>query len=683
LRLNSKIALILVLPMLALAAVMAQLIHSQVLSRFEALERAQQIQSHQRLLEAIEAELDALQRLAVDWSVYDETYAYMRGENPQYVEANLARSTFENLQVDGIALFDLQHRVHTQRGFEPETQQLTVLAPGLLAAVGQSLAQRSTGIGRGIIEYQGRIAQLGIGPIQDTEGAHAANGYLVMLRFVEQTEVDALARRVQSSLRFLPLREAGSAALPADALGATGTQSPWLRTDDDRQVSSLSILEDLSGTPTLLIQASSPRDIYREGQAAVRQLIGFAFLTLFLFVSATFLAIRQVALKRLSRLSRRLVALGASGGEGERLPVEGGDEIARVARSVNAMLEGLDRAYRERRQASERQRELNALLVRIATDEAVARGDAGALFQVLGGSLSAGASLDAWSLWLESNSGAGLECLRASEGESRSAISVALLQAHLAPDRTQPADMLRLQLDAGVARQALVFPFVVGARRGALCAEAASPQALQQEDECNFLLAATRLIESSLNTHFQNLREQALRQQAELDPLTGLGNRSTFEAGLRRALDRAVAGEHLVGLLFIDLDHFKPINDTHGHAVGDWLLCEVARRLRERVRADDLVARLGGDEFTVVLSAVRSAEAAKRVADKVSQALAAPFRHPLGTLHAGASIGVAWAPMHGANLADLVQAADQAMYAAKQGGRGHWCAADGTQAVQD
>lgn len=681
-RLNSKIALILVLPMLALAGVMAQLIHSQVLSRFEALERAQQTQDHRRLLEAIEAELDALQRLAVDWSVYDETYTYMRAENPEYVEANLARSTFENLQIDGIALFDLQHRVHTQQGFDPETQRLVALDSGLLAAIGQSLEQRRPGTRRGILEYQGRIVQLGIGPIQDTEAVHAANGYLVMLRFVKQAQVDALARRTQSLLRLTPLRTAGSAALPADALSGLRTQSPWLRIDDDRQVSSFSILEDLTGEPTLLIQASSPRDIYREGQATVRQLIGFAFLTLFVFVSATFLAIRQVALKRLSRLSRRLVALGATGCEGERLPVEGGDEIARVARSVNAMLEGLDRAYLERRHASERQRELNALLVRIATDEAVARGDAGALFQVLGGSLSAGASLDAWSLWLESESGDGLECLRASEGESRSAMSAALLQQYLAPVEQAQDDMRRLQFDAEAARQALVFPFEVGNRRGALCAEAASERALQQEDECNFLLAATRLIESSLNTHFQNLREQALRQQAELDPLTGLGNRSTFEAGLRRALDRAVGSEHLVGVLFIDLDRFKPINDTHGHAVGDWLLCEVARRLRERVRADDLVARLGGDEFTVVLSAVRTAEAAKRVADKVSQALASPFLHALGTLQVGASIGVAWAPTHGANLADLVQAADRAMYAAKQGGRGRWCAADGTQAAQ-
>ncbi|HEX5754734.1 MAG TPA: diguanylate cyclase [Arenimonas sp.] len=678
-RLNTKIALILVVPMLLLVGAMAAVIHSEVMSRFLALEKAQQEQNHHRLIEAIEAELGALERLTVDWAVYDETYSFMKGENPEFVDANMAEATFENLQLNGILIFDLEYRTRSQRGFDREANRFADLDIGLVSRVADSLRQRKNSeIFQGILEYQGRVAQLAFSPIQDSNAELDPNGYLVMLRFLDQGEVDLLAQRIRLSLNFMPLRGPGSSDIPQDALDALKSQPLWLRHDSDSQASSFSMLDDLSGEPTLLMQATMPRDIYREGRATARQLIGFTFLALIAFVIGSFYAIRHVALKRLSRMSRRLVALGSSATHGERLPVEGSDEITRVARSVNAMLEGLDKAFEERRRAGERQRELNALLVRIATDEAIAHGDAGALFQVLGGSLHAGASLDSWSLWLSREDDGRFDCLRASNSESQCSIDDALLQAHVTPLAPPLPDSVEVRFTDGEGHHGLLFPFALGARRGALCAEALRADSLQEADERNFLIAATRLIENSLHTHFQNLREQALREKAELDSLTGLGNRSMFEGGLRRALDLAVGSDRLVGVLFVDLDRFKPINDTHGHAVGDWLLCEVARRLRDRVRADDLVARLGGDEFTIVLTALRSPEDARRVAQKVSEALAEPFDHAVGRLQAGASIGLAWSPEHGVGVADLVHAADQAMYAAKQAGRGCWFAADGS-----
>lgn len=673
-RLNSKIALILVVPMLLLVGMMAVVINSGVMSRFEALERAQQTQNHNRLLEAIDAELAALETLTRDWAVYDETYHFMGGENPGFVDANMSEPTFENLQLNGILLFDLDYRPRAHRGYDRNTHRFAELDIGLIARIADSVRQRrNPEIHRGILEFQGRVAQLAISPIQDSNAEQEPNGYLVMMRFLDQGEVDALAQRIRLSLKFMPLRGPGSIGLPQDALAALKDQPLWLRTDDARTASSFSMLDDLSGEPTLLMQATMPRDIFREGRATARELIGFTFAALLLFVVGTFFAIRHVALKRLSRMSRRLIAMGKAS-QGERLPVDGNDEIARVARSVNAMLEGLDAAFEERRRASERQRELNALLVRIATDEAVAHGDATALFMVLNGSLAAGASLDAWSLWLSHEEGGDLECLRASAEDGQGAIDAARLR-ELLSGATLP-DVIPVGFEGH--RHGLVFPFAIDQCRGALCVEATADEALREEDERNFLVAATRLIENSLHTHFQHLREQALRQQAELDPLTGLGNRSMFENGLRRALDLGVGSDRLIGVLFVDLDNFKPINDTHGHAVGDWLLCEVGRRLRERVRADDLVARLGGDEFTLVLTALRAPDDAKRVAQKVSEAMAEPFEHPVaGRLRAGASIGLSWAPDHGVGVADLVHAADQAMYAAKQAGRGGWFAADG------
>ena len=169
-------------------------------------------------------------------------------------------------------------------------------------------------------------------------------------------------------------------------------------------------------------------------------------------------------------------------------------------------------------------------------------------------------------------------------------------------------------------------------------------------------------------TERQRLSEQ-LSQLAYHDGLTGLPNRLRLEDHLRQAIALAGRRHEPLALLFIDLDRFKPINDQHGHAVGDQVLCEVARRLQASLRAADLVARLGGDEFVVLLSTLASHEDCLLVADKLMLALAEPMQIGALTLQVGASMGVARHPESGNTVAELLRSADAAMYQVKQGGR--------------
>ena len=163
--------------------------------------------------------------------------------------------------------------------------------------------------------------------------------------------------------------------------------------------------------------------------------------------------------------------------------------------------------------------------------------------------------------------------------------------------------------------------------------------------------------------------ERQLQRLAHHDPLTGLPNRSLFFDRLGQALRYAERANAMVGVLFIDLDGFKPINDRNGHKVGDRLLEEVARRLRMQVRKTDTVARFGGDEFVLLLSNLEGAPAAARVAEEVLNALRAPF-HLAGTeACVSASIGVSLFPLAGETPETLLEAADSAMYRAKRGGR--------------
>jgi len=163
--------------------------------------------------------------------------------------------------------------------------------------------------------------------------------------------------------------------------------------------------------------------------------------------------------------------------------------------------------------------------------------------------------------------------------------------------------------------------------------------------------------------------EERALHLAHHDVLTGLPNRLLFAAQLAQSLQRASRQGQQIALLFIDLDRFKSVNDTLGHAAGDELLRVVAQRLRAAVRAEDTVARLGGDEFTVVLEEVAGTAAAAATARKLHDALAAPMELQGRPVTVSATIGIALFPADGSDADTLMRAADVAMYRAKRRGR--------------
>ncbi|HYI09415.1 MAG TPA: EAL domain-containing protein, partial [Thermoanaerobaculia bacterium] len=163
--------------------------------------------------------------------------------------------------------------------------------------------------------------------------------------------------------------------------------------------------------------------------------------------------------------------------------------------------------------------------------------------------------------------------------------------------------------------------------------------------------------------------EEQIEFHAYHDVLTHLPNRKLFTDRLRHGLTRAKRSSKPVAVMFIDLDHFKSINDTLGHTAGDELLLEMARRLRECVRDDDTVARLGGDEFTIILSELRQAEDAVNVAQKILDAVQEPMTINGMPIMVSASIGIALYPADGIDPETLLRNADSAMYRAKEEGR--------------
>lgn len=164
-------------------------------------------------------------------------------------------------------------------------------------------------------------------------------------------------------------------------------------------------------------------------------------------------------------------------------------------------------------------------------------------------------------------------------------------------------------------------------------------------------------------------RRRQMLHLAEHDALTDLPNRLLFNDRLARAIALARRYQRHAAVLFVDCDKFKHINDTLGHAAGDDVLRELARRLRASVRASDTVSRHGGDEFLILLSEVDHAEGARLIAEKVVKELALPFSVAGHELLLTASIGVSVYPEHGRDPATLIEHADTAMYLAKNSGR--------------
>lgn len=187
---------------------------------------------------------------------------------------------------------------------------------------------------------------------------------------------------------------------------------------------------------------------------------------------------------------------------------------------------------------------------------------------------------------------------------------------------------------------------------------------------CDEVGAVTHFVASYTDITLRKASEEEVRRLAFFDPLTQLPNRRLLTDRLRQALARVRRDKGHAGLIYVDLDLFKPVNDRFGHAAGDHLLQAVAHRLFACVRETDTVARVGGDEFVVLLSEINYTDDALRVADKIHTALLQPFTLPGGqTVHISSSAGVAIAPAHGDDEATLSRHADAAMYAAKARGR--------------
>ena len=186
-----------------------------------------------------------------------------------------------------------------------------------------------------------------------------------------------------------------------------------------------------------------------------------------------------------------------------------------------------------------------------------------------------------------------------------------------------------------------------------------------KEADIHLLTLMSELIAAAMY-HATKYGAQELYKLATQDHLTGLANRALFLDCLRQGVDKAKRSGKLLGILMIDMDGLKPINDQYGHRLGDEALKEIAKRIARVIRQDDLVARLGGDEFAVILSGIGDLEIAKSAMNRIVEACGLPFIFENIKINMGASVGMALFPEDGLELNKLIECADMKMYVNKR-----------------
>ncbi|MFZ4289855.1 diguanylate cyclase domain-containing protein [Variovorax sp. HJSM1_2] len=248
------------------------------------------------------------------------------------------------------------------------------------------------------------------------------------------------------------------------------------------------------------------------------------------------------------------------------------------------------------------------------------------------------------------------------------------------------ASVMAPHLQAAAQQQLHVAPYWLGVplqgqqgTLGALVLQAHDGHAGYTEKDQELLQFVSTQVATAIE---RNRINQRLQQMAQYDQLTQLPNRQLFHDRLKSALSRATREHHTLALLFLDLDRFKSVNDSLGHAAGDLLLQGVAARLSACVRASDTVARLGGDEFVLLLESGQhpvSLTSTDTVAEKILAAFTKPFDLAGTSVQIHPSIGMALFPLHSQDAKGLLNHADQAMYACKKAGGNRFGSGGGKQ----
>ena len=608
---------------------------------FLGIERTEVRKDIGRARSAMATELTALEATAHDWASWDDTVGFVTGADPGFAEQNLFAETFTNLRLNGMAFFDSAGGLVDARGFNLELNEAAPMSEAQMVALNSIVAlgrsADDTSSLAGLVAFGDELALVAVHPILNSLHEPPVRGILVIVRTLTATEMGRLAAQVSLALQFRSMDDPrNDPGLLTQLSGGDPNEPPSVVVPLNAEtVAGYTVWRDLLGAPLAVLGVEIPRDAYRVGVLALRNLM-IVLLSMLAFLGGGFLVfLDSRVLARTARLTRNVARIAREQDTSRRVPSGGKDELARLGTSINGMLASIEESRAALAQ-SERQYhnwfESSRDPIYITSEDGRFIDANQALVDLFGYTKEEILAISASALYVRP--------------EDREAFRVAIQEKG----------------------------FV-----------ASYPVTLKRKDGAHVRCLLTSILEApsgGTERVYQGIIRdvtELLRNQEKLsflathDPLTGLLTRGALDDVLRLEIARAMRNLERLAVFYLDLDRFKEVNDTHGHAAGDRVLQEVSIRLRDVLRASDTIARLGGDEFVVLLPGIDNPKDAEIAAEKVLRALRDSFDiENDGSLGLSASIGIAVYPDDADNSTHLLQNADAAMYVAKTEGRDAW-----------
>ena len=601
-----------------------------VLGSFADLEARITQQNVERVLNALANDISDLDTFASDWAAWDDSYAFIEDRNADYIRSNLVDETFTNAGINVMLFVDASGSVVFGKAVDLSARSEVPVPQSLLrhVAAGDPLLQHADANSSvtGVLLVPEGLMVVASRPILPSSGKGASRGTLVMARYLDASELQRLAT---ITILSLTMRRFDDAQLPPDFLATrpllSGEAPNAVRPLSEHTIAGYALLMDIYSEPSVMLRIDMPRDIYQQGQTTTLY-FGLALLAAgVVFIVSLLLQLDKLVLSRLAKLGATVNRISVSGDLSGRVAAQGNDELTHLARAINEMLQALERSQISAKEATARYHQLfeevqTGVLVVDATTRVIVDANAAAI-RMLG-----------------------------------------------APKETIVGQPCRLFCSEQIGHCAQGDDGQISANsEGELFTANGEHMSVMRTTAGVMLEGRAHLLESVMDISERKRQERRLTHLAFHDPLTDVSNRRTLEDNLERVLADESRGIPSA-LLVLDVDRFKPVNDSLGHDAGDQVLVALTRVILQQLRSTDLLARLGGDEFAVLLERTTAenagviAERIRRrieettiVADEINQQLTV-------------SIGVAAVDSH-LTLREMMARADTAMYAAKQRGR--------------
>lgn len=632
-KLSRRIILELALFSLLYALSLASIISFIVRPRFEKIEHEEALADLNRVHALVDQEMRSLDANLLGYASWDDTVDYVKTQSQGYIDVNYSQSWLASINAEALCIADARGRVLYEVAYDPASGRRVDLggffssqeSPGRALATTPGLKALS-----GFAILDGKIFLAASRPVRNSADDSPSYGRIVFGRFYTARDEARISGLMRLKVSFDP-----------------GIERRWMRQQGPVLLAS-EPLPSLGGGAAGGILLEHPEKIMEEGRAMV-DLLGLATaLAGFLFIIAVYLAVKIGALSPIAGLAARARALAASDCLAEELPAGRHDEIGDLAASFNGLLGKLKSANLGlEEKVEERTRELKG-----ANEELQLMGE------VFAHSIEGIVITDAEMLILAVNPAfARITCFDAQEVIGKKASM--FMRKSLEADSPDELEFLLAQNDQWTGevwnRRPDGTPYPVWISISSLKGD--GDRVLRYIGIFHDISDAKR-------------DEERMRQQAFYDSLTGLPNRVLLADKIENAIDRSTRFGMKTAVLFLDLDHFKEVNDGFGHDAGDLLLKEIGLRLRRIARSEDTVARIGGDEFVLLVEDIENFHVPAGIALRIIAGIEKAVDIHGTSVVVGASIGIALCPEDGADAAALLKSADSAMYAAKQAGKG-------------